>query len=89
MLLIRDDPEDELPLIGFRGEEVIPIPVRQPLHVQPWYVVRMLDHFIDCLLEGKEPEITVAEARAALATAQAARESARTGQRVTLGGRHT
>jgi predicted dehydrogenase len=84
MLLIRDDPEDELPLIGFRGEEVIPVPIRQPLHVQPWYVGRMLDHFVDCLLEGKEPEVTVREARAALATALAAREAARTGQRVRI-----
>jgi predicted dehydrogenase len=82
MLLIRDDPEDELPLLGFRGEEVIPIPVRQPLHVRPWYVARMLDHFVDCLLEDQDPEVTVAEARAALTTALAARESARTGQRV-------
>lgn len=84
MLLIRDDPEDELPLLGFRGEEVIPIPIRQPLHVRPWYVARMLDHFVDCLREDREPEITVGEARAALATALAAQESARTGQRVTL-----
>ncbi len=84
MLLLRDDPEDELPLLGFRGEEVIPIPIRQPLRVQPWYVARMLDHFVDCLREDREPEVTVGEARAALATALAAQESAHTGQRVTL-----
>ncbi len=82
LLLIRDDPEDELPLVGFRGEEVIPLPVRQPLHVQPWYVGRTLDHFVDCLLDAREPEVTVAEARAVLATALAAREAARSGQRV-------
>ncbi len=85
MLLIRDDPEDEWSLIGFRGEEVIPIPIRQPLRVQPWYVGRMLDHFVGCLVQGKEPEVTLAEARAVLATARAARESARTGQRVKVG----
>lgn len=84
MLLIRDDPEDELPLLGFRGEEVIPIPIRQPLHVQPWYVARMLDHFVDCLREDKQPKVTVGEARAALATALAAQQAARTGQRVAL-----
>jgi predicted dehydrogenase len=83
-MLLISDLEDALPLIGFRGEEVIPLPVRQPLYVQPWYVARMLDHFLDCLLQEKEPEVTVAEARAALATALAARESAQTGQRVPI-----
>lgn len=86
MLLIRDDPEDELPLLGLRGEEVIPIPVRVPLRVQPWNVSQMVDHFVDCLRTGKEPEVTLDEARAALATVLALRESAGSGRRLTLAG---
>ncbi len=86
MLLIRDDPEDELPLLGLRGEEVIPIPVRVPLRVQPWNVSQMVDHFVDCLRTGKEAEVTLDEARAALATVLALRESAASGRRITLAG---
>jgi predicted dehydrogenase len=86
MLLIRDDPEDELPLVGLRGEEVIPLPVRVPLRVHPWNVSRMVDHFVDCLRTGQDPEVTLDEARAALATVLALRESAASGRRVTVAG---
>ena len=71
-------------LLGMRGEEVIPLPVRVPLHVRPRYVALMLDHWVDCLRREREPEVTPAEARQALATVLALVESARTGQRVTL-----
>jgi hypothetical protein len=65
---MRDDPEYDLPLLGCRGEEVIPIPIPELLQVRPWYEARMLDHFLECLRTGKEPEVSVAEARAAMAT---------------------
>lgn len=82
MLLIRDDPEDELPLILRRGEEFIPVPLRVPLTIHPWNVAQMLHHFIECLVKGKEPEVTLEEARQTLATTLALQESAHTGQRV-------
>ncbi len=82
MLLIRDDPEDELPLILRRGEEFVPVPVRAPLKIHPGNVAQMLHHFIECLVEEKEPEVTLAEARQALATTIGFHQSARTGQRV-------
>jgi len=84
MLLIRDDPEDELPLVALRGEEVIPVPVRVPLRVQPWNISRLVDHFVDCLRTGQDPEVTLDEARAALATVLALRDSAASGRRVTV-----
>ena len=69
LLVLRDDPEWDLPMLGCRGEEVIPIPIPELLQVRPWYEARMLDHFIECLRHDKEPVVSVAEARAALATA--------------------
>lgn len=81
-LLIRDDPEDGYPLLLFRGEEIIPVPVHTPLHVHPYGVARVLDHFLQCIVEDAEEQVTAQEARAAVAVCNAAYESERTGARV-------
>jgi len=81
-LLIRDNPEDEVPLIGVAGGELIPIKVHNPLSINPYGIRQTIDHFIDCVLGNKAPEITNAEARAALATVLAAYRSEREGRRV-------
>ena len=83
-LLLRDDPEDELPLVLLRGEEVLPLRVRCPLEVRPLYLARMLAHFVDCLRQGRAPGVTLDQARAALATALAVEEAATGGLRVTV-----
>jgi predicted dehydrogenase len=83
-LLLRDDPEDELPLIGLRGEEFIPIPVRVPLHVYPYAVAQAAHALVDSLLAEKDNEETLEAAFQALATARALDESVRSGRRVTV-----
>jgi len=81
-LIIRDNPLDETPLLLCQDEAFIPIRVHGPLDVAGYAVQVTLDHFIECILEGKEAELTVGEARAALSTVLAGYESERTGQRV-------
>ncbi len=81
-LLIRDDPDDGLPLLLLRGEEVIPVPVVNPLRVHPYGVARVLEHFLECIVKEEPEQVTAAEARAAVAVCQAAYESAREGRKV-------
>ena len=45
-----------------------------------------LGHFLDCILEDKEPLVSVDDGVAALELSVAALDSIRTGQPVTLGG---
>jgi len=81
-LLIRDNPEDEMPLAAVVDGEFIPVKVHNPLSINPYAIRQTLDHFIDCVLRNKAPEITATEARAALATVLAAYKSEREGRRV-------
>jgi UDP-N-acetylglucosamine 3-dehydrogenase len=81
-LLIRDNPEDEVPLIAEVEGQLIPVKVHNPLSINPYGIRQTLDHFIECILQGRASEITNAEARAALATVLAAYRSEREGRRV-------
>ncbi len=81
-LLIRDNPEDEVPLAAVVDGEFIPVKVHNPLSINPYGIRQTLDHFIDSILQNKAPEITATEARAALATVLAAYKSEREGRRV-------
>lgn len=81
-LLIRDDPEDGYPLLLLQGEEIVPVRVPTPLHVHPYGVARVLDHFIECILKDAPEEVTAAEAREAVAVCEAAYLSEREGRRV-------
>ncbi len=81
-LVIRDDPEDGYPLLLLHGEEITPIPVHTPLHVHPYGIARVLDHFLECIASDSQEQVTAGEARAAVATCNAAYESERTGRRV-------
>jgi predicted dehydrogenase len=83
-LLARDDPEDEQPLLLTRGRETLEVSAPTPLHVRPWLVSRMLGSFVECLVGGSEPEVTLADARAALATVLAIEAATETGRRVTV-----
>ncbi len=81
-LLIRDDPEDGMPLLLLRRDEIMPVPMATPMHVNPYAIARTLDHFLDCILHDRPEQITAAEARAAVGTCQAAYASEREGRRV-------
>lgn len=78
LLLMRDAPEDEMPLLLTHGRETVPVPVPLPLHVRPWLVERMLGGLLEALVVDREAEVTLAQARSALAAALACQEAART-----------
>jgi len=81
-LFITDNPEDETPLIGCVEGEVVPVKVHNPPNVHWYGVRRVLDHFVDCVVQNQRPQVTAEEARAALATVLAAYRSEREGRRV-------
>jgi predicted dehydrogenase len=81
-LLIRDNPEDETPLLGVVDGQPIPVRVHSPLSINPYGIMQTLNHFLDCLVTNRASEITNAEARAALATVLAAYRSEKEGRRV-------
>ncbi len=83
-LLIRDMPEDELPLVLLTGEDLAVIPVRNPLQVQPLAVELTLNDLIGAIVEDREPVASTQLARDTLAVVLAAYESDRTGRRVGL-----
>ncbi len=74
--------EEVEPLVGYYEKEFVRLPVHNPPGLQSYSIRRTIGHFLDCLLNDKESDITLAEARAAVATMSAAYEAARTGQRV-------
>ncbi len=83
-ILIRDDPEDDVPLWLLQREGSRIVPVQRPTRVHPWGVAHTIMHFLECIEEGKAEEITAEEARAAVAACQAAYLSAREGRRVEI-----
>jgi UDP-N-acetylglucosamine 3-dehydrogenase len=74
--------EEVEPLIGYHEKEFVRLRVHNPPNLHGYSIRKTIEHFLDCLLHDKQSEITLAEARAAVATMSAAYESARTGQRV-------
>ena len=85
-LFIRDDAEDGAPLMLLRRDSAEPIKVATPLFTHPYGIARTLDHFLDCIVNDKPETITVAEARAAVATCQAAYVSDKEARRVDIPG---
>lgn len=84
VLLIRDMPEDEIPLALMHGEEFSPIRVHNPLYVPPYAVEAMLNDLIGALVEDREPVATAQLAYDTLRVVQAAYASDREGRRVEL-----
>ncbi len=83
-LFIRDDAEDGAPLMLLRRDGAEPIKVATPLFTHPYGIARTLDHFLDCIVNDKPETITVAEARAAVGTCQAAYASEKQGKRIDI-----
>ncbi|MFW6437785.1 MAG: Gfo/Idh/MocA family protein [Armatimonadota bacterium] len=84
VLLIRDMPEDEVPLALLHGEEFSPIRVHNPLHVPPYAVEATLNDLIDALVNDREPVATTQLAYDTLRLVHAAYQSDREGRRVEL-----
>ncbi len=83
-LVLRDNPEDEWPLIFVSADDFHPLKVRNPPDVQAWARREMVVHLVDCMFGGAEPLVSLTAARQALVTAVGALESAREGCRVEL-----
>jgi predicted dehydrogenase len=81
-LLIRDDPEDEVPIIGMEGHLLYPVAVHNPPFIMQHATCRLLCDFIECIVEQREPAVTLQEARACLSTLLAADRSRHSGQTV-------
>ena len=82
MILLRDNPEDETPLIIAHGGDFFPAKVKAPPDVYEYAAVHCMEHLLACVVAGTaEPEV-LAEARAALATWEAVREAAAGGSPV-------
>lgn len=82
MLLVRDNPEDEMPLVMFAGSDFRPIRVVNPPQVREWAAREAVMRMTDALIAGTPAPVTVQEARQVVATWEAAQHSAATGERV-------
>lgn len=83
-LFITDNPEDETPLVECLEGETFPVRVHNPPNVHMYGVRRVLDHFVDCLVNDRRPQVTAEEARSALAVVLAAYRSEKEGRRVEI-----
>jgi len=83
-LLMRDMPEDELPLLLMADDEIAPISVQTPLHVAPLAVELTLNDLVGAIVDGREPAASTQLARDALATVLASYRSEREGQRIVI-----
>lgn len=84
-LLVRDDPEDEMPLLLLQGADFQQVKVHNPPRVQHYAIRETVSGFIDNIVEGTASDITLEEAKAAVATVMACYQSEREGRRVEVG----
>lgn len=84
VLLIRDMPEDEIPLALLHDEHFQPIPVHNPLYVMPYAVEAALNDLIGAIIEEREPLATARLAHDSLRVVLAAYESEREGRQIRL-----
>jgi predicted dehydrogenase len=81
-LLIRDNPEDELPLIMLQGPDMQPLRVPSPLDIHEYALPRTVASLLAGLATSQPPVWTAADDLQALATALTAIEAAPKGCRV-------
>lgn len=83
-VLIRDNPEDELPLLVMQGGDSMSLRVKLPPDVREFAIIATIEHLLQCLMEDKPAAVTAQEALAALRVLLAAEEAAAKGCKVTL-----
>lgn len=84
MLLVRDNPEDEMPLVMFAGSEFRPIRVLNPPEVRAWAAREAVLRVADALIAGTPAPVGVEDACEVARTWLAARGSAQTRARVVI-----
>jgi predicted dehydrogenase len=75
-VLLRDNPEDEWPLIIGQGAEVMPVKVKAPPDVYEYAAAHAMEHLLDCVVNDRPERVPLAEALAATATLDALRQAA-------------
>ena len=83
-LLIRDMPEDEVPLALLQGEDFSPIRVRNPLYVHPYGVEAMIEDLFAAIVEEREALAGTQLAYDTLRVVMAAYESNEDGKRIDI-----
>ena len=83
--IMRFDNQSSMPIRGYWDVEGASTAVPEsPLAASPFQVE--LEHFLNCIIDGQEPLVSVDDAVKALELSWAALDSIKTGQPVTLGG---
>ena len=83
--LLAFDNQSSMPVRAYWNAEGVSTAVPEsPLAVSPFQAE--IEHFLDCILEDRQPLVSLDDAVKALAMSLAAEESIRTGQPVVLGG---
>jgi len=83
-LHIKDEPLEPLILVKENRSQVIETGQPKDIHPHPYSLKCAVDYYIDCIISGRESEVTLEEARDTLAVALAIYESSRKGKRITL-----
>jgi len=83
--LIRDNPEDEWPLLFLSADEFRPLKVKNPPQIAAWARRECWLDLLDCVVTGRPELLPAAAQRSALATALAVLAAAREGRRVVCG----
>ena len=78
-ILIRDNPEDEMPLVVLQGDGFFPVKLKVPPDVREFAIMAAMEHLLACLEQGTPEAVTTGEALSALRVAVAAEEAARQG----------
>ncbi|MEI6502441.1 MAG: Gfo/Idh/MocA family oxidoreductase [Armatimonadota bacterium] len=83
-ILIRDNPDDELPLVVLQGDGFFPIRLKAPPEVREFSIMAAMEHFLSCIEGGTQESVAVTEALAALRVSLAAERAVREGCTVTV-----
>ncbi len=84
VLLVRDDPEDEMPLVGFEDGMFFPIRMKHIPFIEQHGTVLALEDILNAIVRDGEPQVSGEEALATLKTSDAALKSWYTGVRVAV-----
>ena len=83
-ILIRDNPDDELPLVVLQGDGFFPVKLKAPPDVREYAIMAAMEHFLSCVQQGTPETVTAGEAVAALRVSLAADQALREGCAVTV-----
>lgn len=84
VIWLRDNPEDEMPLIISQGGDIFPVKVKAPPDVYLYAALHSMEHLLEQVYRKQADPERLTEARTALATWEALQQSAAEGGVVAL-----